>query len=238
MLSRWRGENDRFATWIITINTRIVLITTAILLGAGTLLFLLFEYDNTLAEHRGLGKAVVAFFGAATPRTAGFNSVDMAALNLSTLLIIFLLMWIGASPGSTGGGIKTTAFAIGTLNFISLARGKDRLDLFGREISNLWVRRAFAAISLSLIVIGGSVFLVATFDPDKELLHIAFESFSAYSTVGLSLGVTNQLSTESRLVIIGTMFIGRVGMLTILVAFLRRMKFLKYRYPSEDIMIN
>ncbi len=128
-----RAENH-YLPWIININTRLVLATTGILLFSGAGLFYFFEYDNTLAEHHGFGKVVTAFFGAATPRTAGFNSIDTAALNLSTLLAVFLLMWIGASPGSTGGGIKTTAFAIGTLNFFSVARGKDRLEVFRREI--------------------------------------------------------------------------------------------------------
>lgn len=238
LIDRLLHRKVEYIPWLIHINTRLVLITTGALLLSGTLLFYLFEYNNTLAEHQGFGKAVIAFFGASTPRTAGFNSVDTSALNLSTLMVVFLLMWIGASPGSTGGGIKTTTFAIGTLNFISIARGKDRIEVFRREVSEMSVKRAFAVISLSLIVIGVSVFLIAVFDPDKELLAIAFESFSAYSTVGLSLGVTGDLSTHSKLVIITTMFIGRVGMLTIMTAFLRRMTQFKYRYPSEDILIN
>ena len=223
--------------WIVHINSRIVFITTGILLLSGTALFYLFEYQNTLAEHQGIGKIVTAFFGAATPRTAGFNTVDTSALHLSTLMVIFLFMWVGASPGSTGGGIKTTAFALATLNFLSLAKGKDRMEIFRREVSEISVRRAFAVISLSLIVIGVSVFLLAVFDTEKDLLHIAFESFSAYSTVGLSLGITGTLSVKSKLVIIVTMFIGRVSMLTLLAAFLRKIQYLKYRYPSEDILI-
>jgi Trk-type K+ transport system membrane component len=100
------------------------------------------------------------------------------------------------------------------------------------------VRRAFAVISLSLIVIGLSIFLITIFEPEEELLPIAFESFSAYSTVGLSLGITGSLSVESKWVVILTMFVGRVGMLTILTALFRRLQHYKYRYPSEDILIN
>lgn len=237
-VSRILRKEVYYLPWLINLNTRIVLITTGILLVAGTVVFYCFEYQNTLAEHQGIGKWITAFFGAATPRTAGFNSIDTATLQLPTLMIIFLLMWIGASPGSTGGGIKTTAFAIGTLNFLSVSKGKDRLEVFRREVSGLSLRRAFAVISLSLIVIGISVFMITIFNPEQELLAIAFESFSAYSTVGLSLGLTGSLSAGSKLVLIVTMFIGRVSMLTILVAFLRRMKHLKYRYPAEDILIN
>lgn len=227
-----------YIPWVLNLNSRIVLITTSILLVAGTVLFYFFEYNNTLSEHSSFGKIVVSLFGAATPRTAGFNSIDTSALNFSTLMIIFILMWIGASPGSTGGGIKTTTFALATLNFFSIARGKDRVELFKREISDLSLRRAFSIISLSLLVIGTAIFLIASFDDDMTLLSIAFECFSAYSTVGLSLGITPLLSTPSKLVIIATMFIGRVSMLTILIALLRNVKHLNYKYPKEEILIN
>ena len=238
MLKISNPEESKYLPWVINLNTRIVLVTTAALLGVGTVLFFFFEYNNTLAEHSIFGKIVVSFFGAATPRTAGFNSVDMSALNFSTVMIIFILMWVGASPGSTGGGIKTTTFALATLNFFSLARGKDRVEVFKREISDVSVRRAFAIISLSLLVIGTAVFLIASFNDDMTLLSIAFECFSAYSTVGLSVGITPYLSDASKVVIIATMFIGRVSMLTILISLLRRVKHLNYKYPKEEILMN
>lgn len=224
--------------WVISINTRIVIITTFLLLVGGTLCFYFLEYNNTLAEHSGIGKIVTAFFEATTPRTAGFNSVDITALNFTSVLILFLLMWIGASPASTGGGIKTTTFAISVLNFLSLARGKDRIEVYRREVSDTSVRRAFAIISLSLVVIGFSVFLISNIDGDLNLLSVAFEVVSAYGTVGLSLGITSDLSSASKLVIIFTMFIGRVSMLTLMIALFRKVKYLKYRYPSEEILIN
>ena len=227
-----------YRPWVINLNTRIVLVTTSVLLGVGSVLFYFFEYNNTLAEHSTFGKLVVSFFGAATPRTAGFNSVDMSALNFSTVMIIFILMWIGASPGSTGGGIKTSTFALATLNFFSLARGKDRVEVFRREISDFSIRRAFALIALSLMVIGTAIFLIASFDEEKTLLSIAFECFSAYSTVGLSVGITPDLSSAAKMVIIATMFIGRVSMLTILIALLRQVKYLNYKYPQEEILMN
>ncbi len=147
-------------------------------------------------------------------------------------------MWVGASPASTGGGIKTSTFAIATLNFWSLARGKERIEIFRREISDMSVRRAFAIISLSLVAIGSGIFAIAFLDPEKDLLSIAFECFSAYSTVGLSVGITHQLSMGSKLVIIALMFVGRVGMLSLLIAILRKMKYKNYRYSKEEILIN
>lgn len=227
-----------YSPWVINLNTRIVIFTTFVLLTIGTIGFYGFEYNNSLEEHNWFGKIVTSFFSAATPRTAGFNSVDIGGLNFSTIMLMFLLMWIGASPASTGGGIKTSTIAIATLNFFSLARGKDRIEVYRREISQASVRRAFAIISLSLMVIGFSIFLIASFDQDKTLLSIAFESFSAYSTVGLSTGITANLSSYSKVVIIFTMFIGRVSMLTLMIAMLRRVKHLNYRYPSDEILIN
>ena len=231
-------EESVYVPWVINLNTRIVLVTTGVLLSSATILFYLFEKDNVLEGYSAFGKFVASFFGAATPRTAGFNTVDMSALNFSTIMIIILLMWIGASPGSTGGGIKTSTFAVTTLNFLSLARGKDRVEVFRREISDLSVRRAFAIVSLSLVVIGTAISLITYFDDHLTLLSIAFECFSAYSTVGLSIGITPLLSAPSKFVIIVTMFIGRVSMLTILIALLRRVKHLNYKYPKEEILMN
>lgn len=227
-----------YIPWVININSRIVLITTAFLIVFGTFFFYIFEYNNTLTEHSGFGKLVTAFFGAVTPRTAGFNTVNMNALDFSTIMIIFFLMWVGASSASTGGGIKTSTLAIASLNFLSLARGKEKVEIFRREIAFLSIRRAFAIIALSLMVIGVAVFFIASFDSEKDLLHIAFECFSAYSTVGLSLGLTAELSNASKVVIMITMFLGRVGMLTVLVALFRKVNVSKYRYPTEEILIN
>jgi len=238
-LQKFKDPNRaKYLPWVLNLNSRIVLSTTFILLLIGTGIFYVFEYNNTLSEHSEFGKIVTAFFGAATPRTAGFNSIDTSALNFSTLMLMFLLMWIGASPASTGGGIKTSTFALATLNFFSLAKGKDRIEVYKREVSNISIRRAFAIISLSLLVIGVSLSTISFLEPDKDITAITFEAFSAYSTVGLSMGITADLSSGSKLVIIATMFIGRVSMLTLLIAILRDIKHLNYRYPSEEILIN
>jgi len=236
-LMRKKSETH-IVPWVINLNSRIVLITTAILLAVGTAIVYVFEFNNTLAEHEGYGKMVTALFTASTPRTAGFNSIDFGSLNFSTLMVIFLLMWIGASPASTGGGIKTSTFAIASLNFWSLARGKDRIEIFRREVADISIRRAFAIVSLSLVAIGFGIFFISILDPEKDLLSIAFECFSAYSTVGLSIGITDQLSQGSRVVIILLMFVGRVGMLYILIAFLRKVRYKNYRYSKEEILIN
>ena len=233
-----RNLKKSVTPWVINLNSRITLITSFVLIIFGTVVFYLFELNNSLTDHTGFGKVIISLFSATTPRTAGFNVVDTSALNFSTIMLIFLLMWVGASPASTGGGIKTSTFAIATLNFWSLAKGKDRIEIFRREVAEITIRRAFAIISLSLVVIGSGIFLIAFFDSEKDLLSIAFECFSAYSTVGLSIGITNDLSIPSKLVIIAIMLIGRVSMLTILIALFRKEKFKNYQYPEEELLIN
>jgi trk system potassium uptake protein len=224
--------------WVINLNTRIVLITSAILTVLGTVFFFIFEYNNTLAEHSETGKWIVAFFNSTTTRTAGFNSIDMAAMRLPTIMIFLVLMWIGASPASTGGGIKTSTIAIASMNFVSIARGKDRIEIYRREISDISVRRAFAIISLSLIVIGFATAILVTTEEGVSLIKIAFECFSAYSTVGLSLGITAGLTTIGKVVLMFVMFIGRVSMLSILIALMTKVPYKNYRYPTEQLLIN
>lgn len=225
---------------IITLNTRIVIYTTITLLIGGFVFLFISEYNNTLLEHQTLfGKITAASFNSVTPRTAGFNAVDFTQLNVPTLLFIIFLMWIGGSPASTAGGIKTSTFALATLNVFSVARGKSRIQLFGRRISSESTSRAFAILCISLITIGASIILLLILEPkNTPLLTVAFECFSAYSTVGLSLNFTPTLSEPSKYVLIACMFIGRIGMLNLMVGLLRRLNHQFYEYPKENILIN
>lgn len=223
---------------IIPLNTRIVLITTGILLIIGTVFYYVQEYDNTLAEHSGLGKWSVAFFSSATPRTAGFQIVNMSLLKPATIFFIMFLMWIGASPASTGGGIKTSTFALAIMNVFSLGKGKGQLEIFGKEIPYDSIKRAFAIIMLSLLIIGIGIFTILALDPQVNMLAISFETFSAFSTTGLSVGITPYLSTASKYVLIVLMFVGRIGAFNLLVGLLRRTRAQYHRYPQENILIN
>lgn len=232
------GERYSFQARNVNVHSRLVLYATAILLGVGSVLYFITEYNNALAEHTTIwGKLVQSFFGAVTPRTAGFNTVDTGELMQGTILIYLLLMWIGASPSSTGGGIKTTTFTIAISNVIALARGKGRLDLFKREIAHGSIHRAFAVVFLSLLIIGVAIFLISIFEPKQPLTEIAFECFSAYSTVGLTMNLTPQLSDPSKLVLIVTMFLGRVGMFTLLFGLFTNAKNNAGRYPKENVLI-
>ena len=225
---------------IITVNTKIVIYTTLLLLVGGFVFLFISEYNNTLLEHNTVfGKITAASFNAVSPRTAGFNAVDYEKMNVPSLLFVIFLMWIGGSPASTAGGIKTSTFALATLNIFAVARGKSRIQIFGRRISSESTSRAFAILCISLITIGVSIMAVLIFEPKgTPLLTVAFECFSAYSTVGLSLNFTQTLSEPSKLVLILCMFIGRIGMLNLMVGLLRRLNHQFYEYPKENILIN
>ena len=237
-LHGFNNKKQQYTPRLININTRIVLITTLILLVGGTLLIYMFEYDKSLSEHSFAGKIATAFFASVTTRTAGFNTVDTAVLSIPTILIVIFLMWVGASPGSTGGGIKTSSLAIAVLNIISFTRGKSRLEIYSREISTTTINKAFALIVLSIFAISIAVLGISFFDSDKSLLSISFECVSAYSTVGLSRGITADLSYASKLILIFTMFLGRVSTLTFLIAIIKKARQEIYQYPSENILIN
>lgn len=232
-------QNYQKSINVITLNTKIVLYTTLILIFIGTVSFFIGEVNNTLVEHESIyGKIVTSFFGGTTPRTAGFNTIDMSVITMPTILIILLLMWIGASPASTGGGIKTSTFALAMLNIYSTITGKNRIEVGTREIPQDSVNRAFSIMAISLLVLGLSTFIISSIEKEIEFLSIAFECFSAYATVGLSLGITSSLSDASKIVIIFVMFIGRVGAINILIGLLKQVQNLPYKYPKESVLIN
>lgn len=226
---------------IITLNTKIVVYTTLILIFGGWIFLFISEYYATLQEHTTLvGKLTTSAFNSITPRTAGFNTVDFSQMTISSLLIIIFLMWIGGSPASTAGGIKTSTFAIATLNILSIAKGKTRIEVFGRRISSDSTGRAFAIICMSLIIIGFGIVIILGFEPaGTDIITVVFECFSAYSTVGLSLNYTPKFTENSKYALIALMFLGRIGLMTLLMGIFRQMQHQRfYEYPKENILIN
>jgi Trk-type K+ transport system membrane component len=222
------------------LNAKIVLITTSILLVGSYAFIFIAEQNNILSDHTTqFGKITAAAFHAVTPRTAGFNIDDYSQMKVPTLLFVIFLMWVGASPASTGGGIKTSTFALATLNIIAVARGQSRIQIFGRRISSESTSRAFAILSISLVIIGMAIVAVLIFEPaGTDVLTVVFECFSAYSTVGLTLNFTPTMSEPSKFVIIAVMFIGRIGMLNLMIGMLRDINHQFYEYPKENILIN
>ena len=236
---RLTGSSKRMPSHVRIVNTttRIVITATLLLLVGGTLLFWLSENNNCL---RGLplrGKLAVSFFSAVTPRTAGFNTVDLTSLLPSTLFLTLLLMWIGASPLSTGGGIKTTTITIALKNIINTLRGKEKIEIFKRQLPSENVRRAHAIILLSILWIGTATCLVAFWVPEGSVTQILFEVTSAISTVGLSLDFTSQLNTAGKIIISLTMFVGRVGLITLLSGLIPRQSSQSYTYAEENVIV-
>ncbi len=222
---------------IISVNSRLAMTTTVVLLILGTGLFFLLENEHALKGLSFVEKLAISFFNAVTPRTAGFNNIDLTTCLHSSLFVIILLMWIGASPMSTGGGIKTTTFGLMILNLISTIRGKGKVEVARREVRLESINRAYAVVMLSLIWLSISIFLLSVFEPQADLLTIIYECVSALSTVGLSLNFSPTLSDPSRIVIIITMFVGRVGLITILSGIVRRFVTKGYSYPGEAVMV-
>jgi potassium uptake TrkH family protein len=231
------GKRKPAVPMIININSRLVIYTTILLILIGTLFFFIFEQNNTLKDYSMAGKIAHALFGSVTPRTAGFNSVNMNSLSVAAVVLTIFLMWVGASPVSTGGGIKTSTFAIALLNALRIARLKNHIEIHGREIHERSVDRAFAIIILSIVLLGCSSLIMYLLEPETSALKILFECVSAFGTVGLSLGLTPTLSVYSKGLLVLLMFMGRMGILTLLFAFFRKSSTAVYRYPKETILI-
>jgi trk system potassium uptake protein len=218
-----------------TLHTKLTLVTTAALLAFGTVAILAFEWGNdaTIGKLNPAGKLLASFFqGGVMPRTAGFNSLDVGEMDEASLLIQNMLMFVGAGSASTGGGIKVTTFALLALMALAEARGDPDVTAFGRRVPETAHRQALlvAFVALNMVVIGTLVLIAVS---DFSLTVTLFEAISAFSTVGLSTGITADFSDTGKLVLIGLMFIGRTGPYTVAVAVALRERRRRYRFPEE-----
>jgi len=229
----------------LSLHSIIVLRTTLILIAVGTLFILLYEGGRSLSGFTFGKQIVISFFQSVTPRTAGFNTVNISLFSPITLVMLMLFMFIGASPGGTGGGMKTTTcvLLVKWLKELLLGRHDSDISTFKKRIPIEQAFRSFVIVSLGIFVIGIAFFLIMLFD-EPEPLKVLFEIFSALGTVGLSLGssvnpycsFSYDLSAISKLVIIAVIVTGRVGTITIGSALLRP-HLLEYKYPEEPIMV-
>jgi len=215
-------------------QTKIILITTFTLIILGAILTYVFEKDNSLKNLTFDQQILASIFQSITTRTAGFNTISINQLMIATSLVYILLMFIGASPGGTGGGIKTTTAFITFLAIYDFVRGKKKIEVFKRQIPDEIIHRAFIKIAFSLSFLFTTTILLTLTEP-FNLLDILFEQFSAFGTVGLSRGITPYLSLSGKFVIIILMFVGRIGPITFLTSFSKETIPPKYDYPSEYI---
>ena len=222
---------------IVSTTTRIVITFTLILLIAGTALFLGFESHNTLKDLSPGEKVATSFFAAVTPRTAGFNNLPTASFLPQTIFLTLILMWIGASPMSTGGGIKTTTFAVALKSMYSVIRGKKQVEIAKRQLTPETVNRAGAIIFLSILWIGLTTILISITDPQGTVTQILFEVTSALSTVGLTLDFTHTLSDAGKIIISMTMFVGRVGLITLLSGLFHQQPAKTYTYANDTVIL-
>ncbi|MEH7883688.1 TrkH family potassium uptake protein [Bacillus sp. JJ1609] len=223
----------------LSLHTKIVLATSLILTIGGTILIFLIEYGNpkTLQPLSYSGKILTSLFQSVTPRTAGANTLNIPDLTQSTLFLIIVLMFIGASPGSTGGGIKTTTFATLMGAVWSQVKGKEDVSLFKRRIVVETILKALTVTISGLILVIMVTMLLTITEGGHDFLMYLFEATSAFGTVGLSMGLTPELSPLGRILIILTMFAGRVGPLTVAFAIAMKRKPDSFRLPKGKIMI-
>lgn len=224
-------------------STLLAVRTHLLLLVIGTLLFALTEWRNVLNGYTGVEAAITSLFQSVSSRTAGFNSVDFHVLNPSTLLLIMCLMFVGGNTFSTAGGIKTSTFAVICINSYSVIRGKKNVEVLSRTIPKEILLKAFTLVVTFTGCIIGCVYVLTITEshilalPDRGFIDLMFEEISALATCGLSTGITGMLSSAGKSVIIFSMFIGRLGTLTIIFAFARKILTTNYQYPEEQIMI-
>ena len=209
----------------LTLHSKVVLSTTAVLILGGAMLLWLTEPISFLA----------ALFQSITPRTAGFSTIDIGAMTNAGLLVIMILMFIGASPGSTGGGIKTTTFFV-LMQEVRSIFSKRRLGAFRRRLPEESLTKAATITLLGTIVVFVGTFVLCVLEPQHSFVQLLFEQISAYSTAGLTMGITPSLHAASKVVLIATMFIGRVGAFTLLSLWVSRPE-PSAKYTEEAITI-
>lgn len=204
---------------------------------AGTVLIFLSEARGELSHQNWFDKLVMAMFYSVSTRNAGLQINDLSDFNTTTLLILSMLMFIGASPSSVGGGVRTTTVGIFILYMFAFIRGHNNINVFHRRIGRDDVQKSIVVVGLSTLLCLGAV-LILSLTEDAPLLSIIFEVASAFGTTGLSLGITGHLTTVGRIVIMVLMFIGRIGMLYMLLFFVpKRNRDLSYELPTERIII-
>lgn len=229
---RWRVSFRQ-----LSLHSKITLLTSVALLVAPVPLFLLFEWHNTLT---GLGlsdKLLASLFQVATPRTAGFNTVAYSSMDSPALLLTMFLMFIGGSPGSTAGGVKTVTLFVVTVTAWRLMRGSATVVLFERTLALETAMKASVLTIMAATVIGTAITILFFIQPDGDNLALAFEVVSAFSTVGLSMGATSELNAGGKLIIIGLMYLGRLGPLTLALALMQTQRVKMLEYPQENILI-
>ena len=230
--------NHHYAAHIYDLNTKIVVYTTSIIFIASSGLFLLFEYDNSLAGMSIYDKIAQSIFNSWVPRSSGFSSVNPSGFMNITILMFIILMWIGGASQSTAGGIKVNTFAIMILNLKAVIQGKESVTAFRRAISVPSLKRAHAVIAISVVTYALYSMILIWLEPQLSAKALLYEAASALFTVGTSLGITPMLDSSSKILLCTAMFLGRVGIISLLAGIVRTHIDTSARFPSDYIIIN
>ena len=226
----------RFTLKKLNLHSKIVILTSVLLLGIGTVLFFIFEYNNLLKNMPFGQKLLNAFFASVTPRTAGFNSIDMAGLSPSSVLLTVFLMFIGGSSGSTAGGVKTTSIFVIIAFALSTIRGNNDVVVFGKTIKTEFLKKAILIITINLALIICATLIICWID-NVPLSDAVLETVSAMSTVGLTAGITTSLSAVSKIALMFLMFCGRVGSVSFASALFEKRVNPPISFPAESITV-
>lgn len=218
-------------------STKISVYTSIALVALGMILFMITEFYNVLYNKSNFEILIISFFQSVTTRTAGFNSIDFSQLSNATLVFMTFLMFIGASSGSTGGGIKTSTFLLISMTSVATIKGKQKVHLWNRSISPELMSKAFAIFVFATIYNLTMIFILSITDYRIDIINLVFEQVSAFSTTGLSTGITSSMSTGGQSILILSMFIGRVGTLSLLLALSGKKSTENYSYPKAHLFI-
>lgn len=223
----------------ISVHTKMVLFISTILIILGALFIFILEYNNpkTLGDMSILNKILNSIFASITPRTAGFNTISTEGMTKAGKIVTIMLMFIGGSPGSTAGGLKTSTFGIIIFTIISVIRGRDDTEAFGRRFSKEVVYKSFSLLIIGIMLVIAATMLLSITEYDETFISILYEATSAIGTAGLSTGVTQRLSGIGKVIIIIMMYIGRIGPFTLAFALTNNKKKTGIRYPEGRILI-
>jgi trk system potassium uptake protein TrkH len=223
----------------ISLHSKVAISITLVLIFGGALLMFLFEYNNpgTLKDMSLKGKLLSSWFASVTPRTAGFNSISTSDMSMAGRFLTVIFMFIGGSPGSTAGGIKTTTFGIVLFSIINVIRGKEDTEIFKKRLAKDLVQRALVISILGFVLVILVTMILSVTESGASFEYLLYEATSAFATVGLSLGLTTTLSSIGKIVLVITMYLGRVGTLTVVLSLTKNRRASSIKYPEDKILV-
>lgn len=228
---------NKFRIRKYALHTKMTLFMTLLLLIGGTLVYLFFENDNLLKDMNVGEKILASAFSSVTARTAGFNTIDTAGLTNASKLFTVVLMFIGGSPGSTAGGVKTVTMLVLLMYVWSNLRASKGVNIFNRRLEDDAVRKASNVVVISMLLAVTAIILICFMQPELQVMDVMFEVFSAIGTAGMSTGITRELGVGARIIVVLLMYCGRIGSMSFALSFTERKKVASVQQPAEKILI-